>query len=314
MKPVLTLTMNPTIDINTSIDHVTPERKLRCGPVERDPGGGGINVSRAIRNLRGESVAIYPSGGPCGRILEGLLDIEGIVHRPVRVKDWTRESFIVLEESTGQQYRFGTPGHHMKKEEWERCLEEVRMSEPKPIIIVASGSLPPGVPEDFYACIARIGRDLGSLVILDTSGPALGKALNEGVYLVKPNLKELRQLMGRPLSEENEQEAAAMQLIRDGKARLVVVSAGAGGAFMATGNEVQWMRSPTVPIRSKVGAGDSMVAGIVFGLAHGVPVREAVLLGLAAGAAAVMAPATKLCRREDVERLYARMTSQKVPG
>jgi 6-phosphofructokinase 2 len=314
MKPVLTLTMNPTIDMNTTIDHVIPERKLRCGPVERDPGGGGINVSRAIRNLGGKSVAIYPGGGPTGQVFEELLNAEGIAHRPVRAKGWTRENFIVLEESTGQQFRFGTPGPHMEDEEWQRCLDELRIAEPKPAIIAASGSLPPGAPDDLYARVARIGKDLGSLVIVDTSGPAFRKALDEGVYLIKPNLRELRQLIGEPLGEEHEQEEAAMQLVRSGKARVVVVSAGAGGAFMATRDGVERMRSPTVPIRSKVGAGDSMVAGIVFGMAHEKPVREAVLLGIASGAAAVMTPGTELCRREDVERLYAQMTSRDIPG
>jgi len=310
MKHVITLTMNPAIDINTTVQNVAPEQKLRSGPLHYEPGGGGINVSRAIKKIGGKSVALYPRGGSTGRMLRDLLDREGLQQQAVQIEKWTRQNFIVLEESSNQQYRFGTPGPELKESEWQKCLDDLSKVDPKPAYLVASGSLPPGVPEDFYARVVAIGNKLGSRVVMDTSGAPYRKALQEGVFLIKPNLRELRLLVDRDLHNESEQEEAAMELVRSGKSRVVVVSIGAAGAFVATDEGIERMRAPTVTIRSKVGAGDSMVGGIVFSLANEKSVREASLFGLAAGSAAVMTPGTELCRRDDVIRLYDQMSSQ----
>ena len=166
---------------------------------------------------------------------------------------------------------------------------------------------PPGVPDDFYARLARLGDELGAKVIVDTSQRALCAAVEAGVYLIKPNLRELSQLAGRDLEDEADQERVAGEIVRNGGARYVVVSLGAAGVLLVSEDGCERMRAPTVPIKSKVGAGDSMVAGIVLSLARGMPPREAVRFGVAAGAAAVMTPGTELCRREDTERLYERI-------
>lgn len=150
MKMIVTLTMNPAIDKSSSVGHVVAERKLYCSAPRFEPGGGGINVCRAIKKLGGESLALYPSGGPTGEMLQFLFDQEALNHRPVPVKGWSRENLIVLEEATGQQYRFGMPGPDLGEEEWQRCLYELSNTKPPPDFIVASGSLPPGVPPSPY--------------------------------------------------------------------------------------------------------------------------------------------------------------------
>jgi 6-phosphofructokinase 2 len=309
MKRILTLTVNPAVDMSCSVDQVFPEHKLRCGPGTYEPGGGGVNVSRAIHKLGGESVAIYMAGGLTGQVFASLLDQEKIEHHPIMIKGWTRENFSVLENATGQQYRFVLPGPSVSEMEWMQCLDAVRAFVPAPGFLVASGSLPPGVPDDFYARLAAVAKERGMRMILDTSGRALREALRSGVYLVKPSLRELRFWSGSELSGEDEQDDAALRIVRDGLAEVVVVSLGAAGALLASKDGCERLRSPSVPVKSKVGAGDSMIAGIVLGLARGLATREAICFGLAAGAACVMSEGTQLCAREDTERLFRGMAA-----
>jgi 6-phosphofructokinase 2 len=310
MQTVITLTMNPTLDKSATVVNVVAERKLRCEPPRHEPGGGGVNVSRAIQRLGGESLALYPAGGPTGQMLQDLLDQEGLNHHPIPIENLTRQNLTVLEESTGQQFRFGMPGPMLRDAEWQRCLDELSGIDPKSDYIVASGSLPPGVAEDFYARVARLARDLGSRTLVDTSEEALCLAAREGVYLLKPNMRELRQLAGCEIKDESEQEAVAEEIVESGQAEVVVVSLGSAGALLVSSEGSERLRAPTVPIESKIGAGDSMVAGIVLGLARGQALPDAVRFGMAAGAAAVMTHGTELCRREDTERLYERMISE----
>ncbi len=307
MSPIVTLTLNPAVDKNTSIDRVVAEDKLRCNAPSREPGGGGINVSRVVRRLGGASQALYTSGGPPGEMLGGLLADEGLNHRPLPVTDWTRENLIVSEISTGRQFRFGMPGPTLTAAEVEAGLEALRTLDPAPEYLVASGSLPPGVPSDTYTAVAETARALGARPILDTSGAALREARAAGWYLLKPNLRELQQLAGRTLETDPERIEAARGFIEQGWCESIVLSMGAAGALLVTAEETLHVRSPTVPIESRVGAGDSMVGGLVLALSRGWPLPDAVRFGVAAGAAAVMTPGTELCRRTDTERLYEQL-------
>jgi len=305
MQGIVTLTMNPAVDKSSSVQNVIPERKLRCGAPRYEPGGGGINVSRAIHRLGGESTAFYPAGGHLGEMLRSLLDREGIDHCPVTIGGLTRQNLTIYEECTGQQFRFGMPGPEVAEKEWDQLLENLLNHHPTPAYIVASGSLPSGIPKDFYARIAKSAKSLGAKMIVDTSGEAFSLAVREGVFLIKPNLRELEDLGDAgALKEESDQEALARQIIEKGRSEAVVISLGGAGALLVEKNGHQRLRAPTVPIRSKVGAGDSMVAGITLRLAQGHSLVEAVRFGVAAGAAAVMTPGTELCRKEDAESLY----------
>jgi 6-phosphofructokinase 2 len=304
MKTIVTMALNPAIDKTSSVAHVVAERKLYCKPPRFEPGGGGVNVSRAIRKLGGKSLLFYPAGGLTGKRLQELLDEEGLDHRPFPIDGMIRESLVILEESTGQQYRFGMPGPELKKNEWEPFLQKLSAMAPSPDYVVASGSLPPGVPPDFYARVARVGKNKGIKTIVDVSGKALKEALEEGVFLIKPNVREFRELVGEDIKEESQIKVEARKMVKSGRCEVLVISLGAAGALMISEEFAEHILPPTVPIVSKVGAGDSMVAGITLSLARGKPLRESVLFGVAAGTAAVMTPGTELCRREDAERLY----------
>ena len=314
MQSIITLTMNPAIDKSTSVAQVIVERKLYCHPPHFEPGGGGVNVSRAIRKLGGESTAIFPCGGPPGTYLLELLQQEGLACRPIPVQGRTRENLAVLEESSGLQYRFGMPGAPLSDEEWRNCLVALAASNKKSHFIVASGSLPPGVPDDFYARVARVGKGLGAKIIIDSSGDPLRLALQEGVYLIKPNIRELGELVGKELVDEKSQREIALEMVRSGQCAVVALSLGAGGVLLATAAGCERLQTPLVPMKSKVGAGDSMVGGMVLSLAQGREVRDAVRFGVAAGAAAVMTPGSELCRREDAERLYEQLLAENEEG
>jgi 6-phosphofructokinase 2 len=307
MEKIVTLTVNPAIDQNTRVHQVVPEKKLRCERPRREPGGGGVNVSRAIHRLGGTSTAVHLSGGSTGKMLEQLLKEEGLRQQCIPLRDWTRENLIVFEETSGQQFRFGMPGPDVHEDEWCSCLQNIEGMRPAPSYLVASGSLAPGMPEDFYGQVARVASDRRIRLVVDTSGKALRNLARTGAFLLKPNLSELQELAGRELPEETEQIDAARNLIADDCCRIIVISLGAGGALLVAADRTTYIRAPTVPIRSKVGAGDSMVAGIVLGLARGMDTTDAVRLGVAAGAAAVMTEGTELCRRSDTERLFAEM-------
>ena len=307
MKTIVTMSLNPAIDKSSSVAHVVAERKLHCKPPRFEAGGGGVNVSRAIKKLGGESSLLYTAGGLAGERLKELLDQEGLDHRPFPIAGLIRESLVILEESTGQQYRFGMPGPELKKIEWEQFLQELSTIDPAPDYLVASGSLPPGVPADFYARVARIGKDRGAKTIIDVAGEALEHVLKEGVYLIKPNVGEFRELVGKNIKEESQIRAEAQKIVRSGRCEVLVISLGAAGALMVSAEFTEHILPPTVPIVSKIGAGDSMVAGIILSLARGKPLRESVLFGVAAGSAAVMTSGTELCRREDAERLFENM-------
>lgn len=308
MKTILSLTINPAIDASCSVEAVFPDHKLRSGPVCHEPGGGGVNVSRAIRNLGGDSTVFYLAGGPSGQMLGILLDREGLKHEAMLIEDWTRENFTVTERTSGQQYRFVTPGPDLRPEEWQSCLAKIGSLDPMPDFVVASGSLPPGAPMDFYGRLAQVVSAKNTRFVLDSSGAALVEGLRGGrVYLVKPSMRELRTAVGRELVHEKEQEEGAMEIVENGQAQIVVVSMGAAGALLVTAKDCKRIRAPAVPVKSKVGAGDSMIAGTVLGLARDMPLRDAVRLGIAAGSATVMMPGTQLCRRGDAERLFEQM-------
>lgn len=305
MKKIVSLTLNPSLDKSTAVDTVASEIKLRCDTLKVDPGGGGVNVSRAIRKLGGESVAVLSLGGCTGETLARLLAAEGLTVRGVPVERDTRESFVVFERSTTLQFRFGLPGEPLQPAEWAALIDAAFAEQPD--YLVASGSVPPGVPDDIYVQIARRAQASGVRLIVDTSGAALAAMSGAQAYLLKPNLNELEILSGEKFTGEEQMLAAARHMIAQQKAEVLVVSLGAAGAALITAEEFVEMKPPVVPIQSKVGAGDSMVGGLTLALARGWSLRDAVRYGIAAGSAAVMTPGTELCRREDAEAIYPRV-------
>lgn len=306
---IVTLTLNPALDKSTEVEKLVPEKKMRCASLRIDAGGGGINVSKAIHELGGKTLAVFPSGGLNGKIMEGLLDKEGISHHTIPIKDETRENFVATELSSGKQYRFVMPGPALGDDELEACKSLIKNMNPSPRFLICSGSLPPGVSEDFFAIIAGIAKNKKIKLIVDTSGPALKKALDAGVYLLKPNLSELCSLVGKDWLELSQIEEAAREVISHSGCEAVVASMGPAGAVLVTKNITKRMTAPVVKKLSTVGAGDSMVAGMVWMLGKGEPLEEAVRFGVACGTAATMNKGTELFRKEDVFRIYQWMQS-----
>lgn len=306
-RAIVTLTLNPCIDQVAYTPRVEPDRKLRLHDVSDQPGGGGINVSRAIARLGGASTAIHVAGGETGVLLRRLLDEEGIEQQPLEIERSTRRNTNIFETGSEHAYRFLMPGAGLDAAVIERC-EQMVGSLDEGAWLVLSGSVPAGEPNDAYARLIATAHARQARVILDASGEALRRALEKGVFLVKPNLHELEALVDRPLETDDSIRDAAARLVQQAWATVVLVSLGGGGALLVSREAAHRLPAPTVPVRSRIGAGDSTVAGLTLALARGRELLDAARFGVAAGAAAVATPGLDLCRREDADRLYHQLT------
>lgn len=303
---ILTVTLNPALDLSTAADEVVPELKLRCDKPVADPGGGGINVSRAIRIMGGHSTALVALGGGTGIRMAGLLKAEQINLVQLTAPGETRQSLAVVDRSIDQQFRFIMPGPEWHKTHVADAMATIAEAARAGGWVILSGSNPPGVPEGFAQMLAVRLKDSTAKLVVDTSGEALRTIAGSStpVDVLRMDSHEAEELAGRPLAQRSDSAAFAAGLVRDGAARMVVVARGADGSVVADGDGAWHAESAKVPVSSKVGAGDSFVAGFVLSLSRHQPVEEALAHGAAAASAAVMTPATELCRAQDVRRLY----------
>jgi 6-phosphofructokinase 2 len=299
---ILTITLNPCIDKSSTVEKMKPESKLRCTEVVNEPGGGGINVSKALKKLETTSVALFPSGDHNGNMLCSLLEDEHIIFHAVDTKVETRENWIVLEASTVNQYRFTFPGRQVQEETIKTLVDQIRNFSPS--YVIASGSLPPGLPDYFYGLVVKNAKSVGAKCIVDTSGPALQALQGKGAYLIKPNIGELCKMLNVDWLDKEEVADAAHQAIMDGFAELIAVSMGPEGAWIVSKEERYFATAPKVEKRSTVGAGDSMVAGMTYMLKQNRTLKEVISFGVACGSAATMNEGTQLFKKEDAERLY----------
>ena len=306
MNKIITITFSPCIDKSTSVNELIPERKLHCALPKLEPGGGGVNVARAIKKLGGDVSAIYPSGGYTGKFLSHLVDKEGLTSVVIHTKNETRENFTFFEEVTQKQFRLGMPSLELFQDEWEEILAMVSANDYVEFI-VASGSLPPGVPLDIFGQLAKIAKTKNAKFIVDTSGEPLKHATEEGVFLIKPNLDELAFLSGKKELQEHEIKNIAKEMIASGKCENIVVSMGAKGALLFTSNAAFSFVPPKVTVKSTVGAGDSMVGGIIYSISTGKSMLEAVQYGVACGTSATMHSGTELCNKLIADELFNRV-------
>jgi 6-phosphofructokinase 2 len=302
MTDILTLTINPALDVLTSIDKVNDTHKMRCGPTLKQPGGGGVNVARVLQRLGSNCMALYLAGGVTGERHHQLMHSEKVRTHVIPIAEETRESFSVHETSSGHDFRFVLPGPKVSAAEYEACFDYVEQHLPKKFLVI-SGGLAPGVPDNFYARLVALAKAHNVRVVLDANGPALADALKAGVYLFKPSLRELRDLTGQVLRTVDEQVAAAEQLIHNGQAQMVAVSLGSEGALVVSATEQWRARSIQVEVQTTIGAGDSFVAGMVWALGRGDSLVKAFQYGMASGAAALLEPGTSLCQAADIHRL-----------
>lgn len=299
---ITTLTLNPSLDKSTHFSGLLAEQKIRCEIPRYDAGGGGINVSKAILKLGGHSLCIFTSGGSSGEMLETLITNQKIESAIIKTKNWTRENFIAFDDLSQAQYRFGFPGNELLDVEIDAILKSIQDLQSDYLVI--SGSLNEGVSSDFYQKIAETAKASNIKVIVDTSGEALNKVLETGVYLIKPNIGELAKLIGVERLEMNEVAPAAQKLIEKGCAEIIVVSLGPQGAVLVTANQTEFVAAPNVVKKSTVGAGDSMVGAMTWALSQNKSLKEVVQWGVACGSAATMNEGTQLFNVADASRLF----------
>ncbi|MNX69816.1 6-phosphofructokinase isozyme 2 [compost metagenome] len=299
---IVTLTVNPALDKSAHFRGLIPEQKIRCETPRYDAGGGGINVSKAIARLGGVSKAIFTSGGASGTMLKELIEKENIPFEAVVIHSWTRESFVAVDDNTNLQYRFGFKGAEVNAAEKDQIVQIIQNLRCKYLVI--SGSLNEGLPPDFYKQIAGITEKSGIKLIVDAYGEPMTRVLEAGVYMIKPNVGELAKLIGVEHLEIGEVNEAAKEIIAKGGAEIVAVSLGPQGAVLVTKDAFEFVPAPNVVKRSTVGAGDSMVGGMVWALSQNKSLKEVIRWGVACGSAATMNEGTQLFKGEDAKRLF----------
>ena len=307
MRDILTITLNPALDVSASVPHVTAGAKLRCGPERYDPGGGGLNVARAIRFLGGEVRAFAALGGARGDHLRRLLKAEGIALIPYPAPGETRESLAITDEAMGYQYRFSLPGPAWSASDLDSALIALPAYLHRDSLVVLSGSEPKGTTDDYYPRLCEALSGEARKLLIDTSGAALACLANGGLkhkpFVLRMDQGEAEALAGHALPTRAETLEFARALAAKGAAEVLVIARGAEGSIMWADNQGWFVNAAKVEVVSRVGAGDSLMGGFTLALARGLPLEQALAHGAAAASAAVMTPGTQLCRREDFERL-----------
>ena len=315
MSDILTITLNPAFDVSTAVDTVTPGPKLRCEEPRYDPGGGGVNVSRAIKRLGGRSKAFVALGGETGAAFKALLDAEEIPVALFKVAGNTRQSFAVNESSTGRQFRFQLPCPPWTSQQTDSALETLNPLLKRGAIAVLSGSIPAGVPAGIVETINKMAVEVGAELVVDTSGDALAfAATNPGpaFALLRMDGAEAAEVSGRTFTTPQQLADYGMELVSAGAANRLVMSMGAKGTVGVSATERFFCKPPKIEPLSAVGAGDSMVAAIALELSRGGSFRDAVRHGVAAAGSAVLTPATELCSKATADEILPQVITEKI--
>ena len=310
-RVITTVTLNPAIDEAVSIDVFNLGDRNRCELANLDPGGKGINASRVIQRLGRSTIALGFIGGVTGQLLRTRLDEEHVMHAFDHVADATRINVMIYESSNKRRTRLYLQGPHVDATRLASLRTRLRQV-PAGGLVVFGGSLPPGIPDEIYHDLVVELRARGVRSIIDTSGSPLEKALSARPLLIKPNVEETEEILGRKLRNDADVFSAAVELRARG-AENVVISQGADGAI-GLGVGGAWKAiAPSVTARSTVGAGDSMVAGLAIAFNEGSGLREGLRLGSAAGAATAMVAGTQLCEAAEVSALMERVRIESAP-
>lgn len=299
---IATVTLNPSLDEHISVNGLVVEEANRWSKLRRYAGGKGIDVSRAIHEMGNRTIAYGFTGGPQGRAVEILLDEEGVPFSFTPIEQETRTNFIITDTKTAQQTIINAPGPHISKKELERFSNKMKKIHPRPDLLVISGSLPRGVPDNIYYDIVFEAKGCGLRTILDSAGKWLVEGIKAKPYLIKPNVHEAEELLKTELHTEEAIIKAVLDLVETG-IEVAVISRGRDGIIAATKKNIVKAVPPPVKVRSAVGAGDCTIAGLALKLAENEPLIEACRLAVAMGTAAALTPGTELCHRADVENL-----------
>ncbi|MDR9408474.1 MAG: 1-phosphofructokinase family hexose kinase [Balneolaceae bacterium] len=303
-KRVLTITMNPAVDVNSMADEVMTNQKVRCEKPDYDPGGGGINVARVLTRLEAQANAIYLAGGIAGGLLTYLLDSENVPHEQIEISGMTRENTSVIDKKTGEQYRFVFPGPEIQEAEWKEALKWIEKNIDDYDIVVGSGSLPPGVPTDFYSRVAKLVLENDKAYILDKSGDFLVEGLKNGATFIKPNQEEFEQLKEQTGSTTKDE---LIQKLFESNIENIVHTMGKEGTILINKEGKKEFKPPEIEVNSSIGAGDSFVGGLVFGLLNEMKAQDAVCYGISAAASTLKSAGTDLCELKDVQAIHAEL-------
>ena len=310
---IITITLNPSLDEHITVHGLVVEEANRWERLRRYAGGKGIDVSRAIHEMAGESTAYGFIGGANGMALEILLDEEGVSFSFTPIQRETRTNFIITDTKTGHQTRIDAPGPRISKRELERFLKKLRQIRPNPDLIAVGGSVPPGIAVSIYSDLIRDNKKRGVRTILDSDGQWLAEGTKARPYLIKPNIREAEMLLGRSLPTEEAIIEAVIDLRKMG-VEIAVISRGKDGIIAASKESIVKAVSPPLKVRSAVGAGDCAIAGLALKLAYGEPLLEACRLAVAMGGATVLTPGTELCHHADVKWLLPQVKAWEIPA
>jgi 6-phosphofructokinase 2 len=309
---IITVTMNPAVDISTSVERIEPVRKLRCRTEQREAGGGGINVARVIHRLGGDVLAVFLAGGVVGEQLKRLVAREQVPDLVVPIEEETRESFTVTDETTRDEFRFVLPGPSLTEDECGRALKQIELVAAKAQYLVVSGSLPRGASKNFHTQLGALARRAEARFVADASGDQLRAALAAGVFLAKPNLRELQEITEADLSDRSGQVKACRKLIHDRKASVVALTLGSSGALLVTEDQAWFSEPLPVKVVGTVGAGDSFLGALVWALHSDRSLEEALRTAVAAGSAALLTEGTRLAAVADIQRLKNEVRLQSI--
>jgi len=299
---IATVTLNPSLDRTVRVEELVIDEANRWTSLRRDPGGKGINVSRVVHELDGETRAYGFIGGIDGETFERLLKQQGVPFDFTPIKGEIRSNFIITDLKTHRQTRIDAPGPHIRKRELRKLIQKVTHIKPKPDFIVFAGSIPPGVPNDIYRQLIEEAKKRDIKTVLDADDNWLKEGMGGKPNIIKPNVHEAEELLGIHLKDEAAIIEAVKTLASQG-IDVAIISRGKNGLIATGEGKILKITPPQVEISSTVGAGDSTIAGLVLKISQGHGIDEACRWAVAAGTAATLTPGTELCRREDVERL-----------
>jgi 6-phosphofructokinase 2 len=315
LPDILTITLKPAVDYSTSTEHVQAGPKLYCDVPRLDPGGGGVNVARAILRSGGQVRALVVVGGAMGERLLTLLAAEHVPHDACRVAGETGFSLAVTDATSTDQFRFTLPGGPVSEAEGKMILARLADTVPKDGFVVLSGGIAPGLPEDFPQTVQATVAQGQARLVVDTSKAALMRLIRAPVApvdVLRLDRSEMETVIDRPMRSVAENLDVCDQLIARGVARIVVSGHGAEGSVMVAGDQRVFCHAPRVAVRSKIGAGDALVGAFTQALARGDPPEQALRRGVAAAAATVSTAGTALFDVSDADRLLAECTLERL--
>lgn len=308
---IYTVTLNPALDKTVEIPGMALDTVNRITSMRTDPGGKGINVSKVIAKLGGESCAVGILGGESGRTLLAALEREGLRTHFRFVEGQTRTNLKIIDRALHTNTDINEPGLTVSPADLDALLRDLLDMVREGDIVVLAGSLPQGAPQDTYRVWTAACREKGARVCLDADGVLLAEGLKAAPYLIKPNEDELSRLVGHRLTDTDELIAEGRRLLKGGVTR-VVISLGERGALYLRGNEVLYAEGLSVPVGSTVGAGDSVVAALAYADSLDMSDEDAVRLSTATGAANVMCSGTQPAEREAVEKLLPQVKIRRI--